>query len=219
MTGLQTKAEGTICSNVGDVLKHENFKKLSKNRRIEILQEVYDKYGVRSNEFFVQAKPFIMWTVYKHLRGMSADLYLEDLVNTAYEQLIIAFEGGMTTYYNKQVYKEPIYGSPEYYEKYKNIGELIMDETWSAVSKFRSRNFRRQSVKEDKTHDISERIGFTDFEEKYNLNYESEVEYTKYFKYFKFNNEFIDHLKVIRELKPKNNILFNFMLWQEKLAV
>lgn len=218
MTNLQTKAEGTICSNVGDVIKHEKFKKLSKNKRLEILQEVYDKYGVKSNEFFIQAKPFIMWTVYKHLRGMPAALYLEDLVNTAYEELIIAFEGGWTSYYNKQVYKEPIYGTPLYFKKYKNIGELIMDTTWSAVAKFRSKNFRRQSTKEDNTCDISDRVGFTDFEEKYNLNYENELEYTKYFGFFKFNDEFIEHLKFIKDTKPKNNILFNFMMWQEKLG-
>ena len=213
----QTKAEGTICSNVGDIKKHEKFKKLSKNRRIEILQEVYDRYGVRSNEFFIQVKPFIMWTVYKHLRGMPAATYLEDLVNNAYEELVIAFEGGNTTHYNKQVYKKPLYNSEEYYYKYNNIGSMIMYVIGSSVSKYRSKNYKRQVAKEDNSADISERVNFTNFEEKYNLNYTSELEYTKYFSFFKFNEEFIKHLQILKETKPKDNILFNFMLWQEKL--
>ena len=219
MAAIQTKAEGTICSNIGDIIKHEKFKKLSKDRRIEILQEVYNKYGVKSNQFFTQVKPFIMWTVYKHLRGMPASMYLEDLINNAYEELVIAFEGGWTTHYNKEVYKEPIYDTPLYYEKYNNIGEMVMDVTGSSVSKYRSKNYRRQSAKEDTSEDISERINYTDFEERYNLNYSlPEVEYTKYFNTFKFNEEFIKHLQFIKEAKPKNNILYNFMVWQERLS-
>ena len=94
----QVKGDLAICSSVGDIHKHEKFKKLSMDKRIEQLQQVYDKYGVRSNEFFIQVKPFIMWTVYRHLRGMPAAKHLEDLVNNAFEELIIAFEGGKTTF-------------------------------------------------------------------------------------------------------------------------
>ena len=100
---IQVKGETAICSSVGDIDKHEKFKKLSKNKRIEKLQEVYDQYGVYSNEFYIQVKPLIMWTIYRNLRGMSTN-YLEDLVNNAYEELIIAFEGGQTTYYNKPIF-------------------------------------------------------------------------------------------------------------------
>lgn len=219
MSSLQTKSEIAICSTVGNAIEHEKFKRLSKEKRIDKLQEVFNKYGVKSNEFFKQVKPFIMWTVYKHLRGMPASLYLEDLINTSYEELIIACEGGYTTYYNKEIYKEPEYGTEKYHNKYKNIGEFIMDIVWSAVSKFRSKNFRRQVAKEDYSQDISDRIGFTDFEERYNLNYEhEEVNYTKYFNYFKFNDAFINHLNFIKNTKPKNNIIYNFMLFQEKLS-
>ena len=81
------------------------FKKKPKEERIQALQECYDTYGVYSDEFFIQVKPFIMWTVYRYLRGMHYS-YLEDLVNNAYEELILAFEGGNTTHYNKQIYKK-----------------------------------------------------------------------------------------------------------------
>ena len=88
---IQTKGDAAICSSVGDVKKHEKFKKLSKDKRIEKLQEVYDKYGVKSNEFFEQVKPFIMWTIYRNLRGMPTT-YLEDLVNNAYEELMVVIQ-------------------------------------------------------------------------------------------------------------------------------
>lgn len=213
---IQTKGDAAICSSVGDIKKHEKFKKLSMTQRIEKLQEVYDKYGVKSNQFFTQVKPFIMWTTYRQLRGMPADMYLEDLINNAYEELIIAFEGGVTTYYNKLVNKQPIYGTPEYYAKYENIGKFVMDIVSSSVSKYRSKHFRKQVVHEDTSEDISERINFTDFEERYNLNYDlQEPVAIKFFNTFKFNEEFIKHLIIIKQTKPRNNILYNFMLWKE----
>lgn len=212
---IQTKGAAAICSSIGDIKEHENFKKLSKSKRQEKLQESYEMYGIRSNEFFIQVKPFIIWTIRRNLRGMS-DTFLEDLVNYAYEELIIAFEGGHTTHYNEPVYKEPIYGTDKYYSKYKNIGEFIMAVTGSAVSKYRSRNFRRQVAHEDTNQDISEKINFTNFEEMYNLNYEiDEPLYAKVFTCFKFNDELLSHLQAIKWTKPRNNILYNFMLWRE----
>ena len=212
---IQTKGDVAICSSVGDVNKHEKFKKLSKDKRIEKLQQVYDKYGVRSNEFFEQVKPFIMWTIYRNLRGMPTT-YLEDLVNNAYEELIIAFEGGHTTHYNKAVQKDPIYLNNEYYIKYKNIGEFVMTVIGSSVSKYRSKNFRRQVAYEDASLDISERINYTNFEETHNLNYDIEDPiYTIYFNNFKFNDALLDHLRLLKITKPKNNVLYNFMLWKE----
>ena len=99
---LQTMGEKDCCSSIGDIEKHEKFKKLKKEERIAKLQEVYDTYGVLSDEFFTQVKPFIMWTVYRYLRGMSYT-FLEDLVNNAYEELVIAFNGGWTTHYNVKI--------------------------------------------------------------------------------------------------------------------
>ena len=212
---IQTKGDAAICSSVGDVKKHEKFKKLSKDKRIEKLQEVYDKYGVKSNEFFEQVKPFIMWTIYRNLRGMPTT-YLEDLVNNAYEELIIAFDGGNTTHYNVAIYKPPIYNTEEYFKKYKNIGDFVMTVTGSSVSKYRSKNFRRQAAWEDNNEDISERVNFTNFEENNNLNYFiQEPIYTIYFKSFEFNDELLEHLKMLKMTKPKNNILYNYMLWKE----
>lgn len=213
---IQTKGDSAICSSVGDIQEHEKFKKLSMPRRIEKLQEVYDNYGVRSNEFFTQVKPFIMWTIYRNLRGMPST-YLEDLVNNAYEELKIAFEGGYTTHYNEPVYKEPIYNTEKYFTKYKNIGAFVMSVTGSSVSKYRSKNFRRQVKNEDSTEDISERVNYTNFEELNNLKYEIEEPiYTSFFRHFTFNDALLNHLKIIKLTKPKNNILYNFMLWKER---
>ena len=86
---IQVMGEKDCCSSIGDIEKHEAFKKLQKTERIAILQECYDTYGVYSDEFFIQVKPFIMWTVYRYLRGMHYS-YLEDLVNNAYEELKVA---------------------------------------------------------------------------------------------------------------------------------
>jgi hypothetical protein len=216
---LQCKGDVAICSSVGDIKKHEKFKKLSKEKRIEKLQEVYDQYGVRSTEFFIQVKPFIMWTIYRHLRGMP-NTYLEDLVNNAYTELIIAFEGGHTTHYNEAIYKQPIYATPLYYKKYKNIGAFIMAVVGSSVAKYRSKTFRRKCIHEDDAYDISERINFTDFEMDNDLGYETkDPELGKTFEKFKFNKEFLKHIAIIKETKPKNNVLYNYVLWKESMHV
>lgn len=210
---LQKKGDIAICSSVGDIQKHEKFKGLDKEERISILQETYEKYGVRSNEFFIQVKPFIMWTAYRHLRGMSST-NLEDLVNSAYEELILAFEGGKTLYYNEVIYKEPTYGKT----KHENIGLFIMSVVGCAVSKYHSKYHRRQTKYEDNQHDISERINFTNFEMENNLGYEMDITDMEYevpeFTFFKFNRYLAHHLNVIKLLKPRNNVLYNYMLWK-----
>lgn len=211
---IQTMGEKDCCSSIGDIERHEKFKKLSKTQRIAKLQESYDKYGIYSDEFFVQVKPFIMWTVYRYLRGMHHS-YLEDLVNNAYEELIIAFEGGWTTHYNAKVYKEKIYGTDEYYRKYKNIGEFIMYVVGSSVSKYRAKNFRKQVLHEDNQQDISEKLNFTDFEINNNLDYHiTDPNDQPLFTHFKFNNNLMKHLLLIKETQPRNNVLYNYMLWK-----
>lgn len=209
--------EKDCCSSIGDIEKHEQFKKLDKETRIKTLQDVYDKHGVLSNEFFEQVKPFIMWTVYRYLRGMH-HTYLEDLVNNAYEELIIAFLGGDTTHYNMPVHKEPIYGTEKYYKRWKNIGEFIMYVVGSSVSKYRAKNFRRQTIHEDVEQDISDKLNYTDFEMDNNLSYElAEIDSEPMFKHFKFNKNLAKHLCAIKETCPRNNVLYNFMLWREKV--
>lgn len=211
---IQVMGEKDCCSSIGDIEKHEKFKKLKKEERIAKLQEVYDEYGVRSNEFFIQVKPFIMWTVYRYLRGMHYT-YLEDLVNNAYEELVIAFEGGKTTHYNVPVVKEPIYGTPYYYRKYKNIGEFVMYVVGSSVAKYRAKNFRKQVMHEDTEQDISEKLNYTDFEMANNLEYTIEdPEDIKIFQHFKFNDKLAKHLYTIKETCPRNNVLYNFILWR-----
>lgn len=212
---IQTMGEKDCCSSIGDIEKHEKFKKLKKEERIAKLQEVYDKYGIYSDEFFIQVKPFIMWTVYRYLRGMSYT-FLEDLVNNAYEELIIAFEGGWTTHYNVKTYKEKIYQTPEYYRRYKNIGEFVMYIVGSSVAKYRAKNFRKQVLHEDNEQDISEKLNFTDFEINNNLDYHiEEPEDEPFFRFFKFNKAFEKHLAVIQETQPRNNVLYNYMLWRK----
>ena len=216
--GLQTKGKYDICSTVVDIEKHEQFKKLPKDRRIEILQETYDKYGVRSDKFFIQVQQFIIWTIKRYLRGMSETYYLEDLVNNAYEELIIAFEGGQTTYYNKPIYKNPYYGSAKYKQKYKNIGDFIMAVTGSSVAKYRSKTFKRKCNHEDDSYDLSERVNFTNFEEDNGLDYNiKEPEYTQLFTKFSFDLNFLNHLRILKMSKPRNNVLYNFMLWKESI--
>lgn len=213
---IQTMGDRDICSSIGDIEKHEQFKQLSQEQRIAKLQEVYDKYGVKSPQFFIQVKPFLMWTAYRSLRGMHYT-YLEDLVNTAYEELIIVFEGGWTTHYNKRKYKEPIYGTPFYYRKFKNIGAFVLYYAGSAVSKYRSKNFRKQVNHEDGGDDIGDRLNFTDFELNNDLGYSlEEPDKEKIFKVFKFNDALKRHLYVIKETSPKNNVLYNFMLWRNR---
>ena len=211
---VQTKGDIAICSSVGDIARHEKFKKLSMDERIAILEETYEKYGVRSNEFFIQVKPFIMWTVHRHLRGMP---FTEDLVNSAYEELILAFEGGDTMYYNEIIHKEPTWGTTNH----DNIGLFVMSVVGCAVSKYHSKYHRRQTKFEDKQFDISERINFTNFEMDNNLNYEMDTSHLDYtvdeFKYFKFNRYLAHHIALLKLLKPRNNILYNHMLWKGAL--
>lgn len=213
---VQTMGKKDCCSSIGDIHKHEKFKRMPMEQRIQKLQDVYDMYGVKSTEFFVQVKPFIMWTVYRYLRGMSYT-YLEDLVNNAYEELVIAFDGGYTTYYNKPVYKEPIYGTAEYYADYKNIGDFVMYIVGGSTAKYRARTFRKQVIHEDVQQDISDRLNFTDFEINNDLGYEMVLEDDEPLLHvFKPNKELAKHLHIIKETQPRNNVLYNFMLWRER---
>ena len=214
---IQVMGENDCCSSIGDPLKHEEFKKKPKEERIQALQECYDTYGVYSDEFFIQVKPFIMWTVYRYLRGMHYS-YLEDLVNNAYEELILAFEGGNTTHYNKQIYKKPIYGTETYYRRFKNIGEFIMYIVGSSVAKYRAKNFRRQVLHEDNDVDISEKLNYTDFEINNNLDYEiTDPNDEPMFRFFKLNDKLKRHLAIVRETSPRNNVLYNYILWKEHI--
>lgn len=214
---IQVMGELDFCSSIGDMEKHEQFKKLTKEERIQQLQDVYDTYGVKSNEFFIQVKPFIMWTIYRYLRGVHYT-FLEDLVNNAYEELVIAFEGGSTTHYNKKVEKKPLYGTAEYNRKYKNIGNFVMRVVGSSVAKYRSKHFRKPSMHEDNEQDISDRLNYTDFETDNNLSYKQvEPDDEPVFQHFKFNDKLRQHLYTIKETCPRNNVLYNFMLWTDHL--
>ena len=212
---LQTMGKMDFCSSIGNIETHEEFKQLPKEERIKRLQEIYDTYGVKSNEFFVQVKPFIMWTIYRYLRGMHYT-FLEDLVNNAYEELVIAFEGGDTTHYNKETYKEAKYGTEEYYRKYKNIGDFVMKIVGSSVAKYRSKNFKKPIKHEDSEYDLSDRLNYTDFEIDNDLSYkQEELDEEPVFQYFKFNEKLRNHFYTIRETRPRNNVIYNFMLWKE----
>lgn len=213
---IQTKADTAVCSSIGNIEEHEKFKKLPMGIKIQTLEEVYNLYGVHSDKFFEQVKPLIMWTIHRNLRGLP-NTYLEDLLNNAYEELIIAFEGGYTSHYNKSVYKERLYNNDIYNTKYKNIGYFIMYHVGASVSKYRNKNFRRQSKWEDDSADISEKINYTDFEINNNLTYEYEVKDTKMgqpFKHFKINKPFLRHIEAVMRLKPRNNIFYNLLLWE-----
>ena len=217
MVKLQTKSEIAVCSSVGDIKAHEKKKRLSQAQRIQNLQDCYDKYGVKSNEFFTEVKPFIMWTAHKHCRGME---FSEDLVNLSYEELVIEFEGGYTTHYNELIYKKPRYQTEWYYENCKNIGDFVMKVVGSAVAKYRSKTYRRQLKYEDNNEDISQRIGFTDFEfnnKLYEHMPETAIIANKDFKYFKFNKALAQHLEVLKQTKPRDNVLYNYMMWQEAM--
>lgn len=217
MGKIQVMGKNGVCSSVGDIQKHEKFKKLSMEQRIAKLQEVYDLYGVKSEEFFVQVKPFIMWTAYRYMRGMHYSC-LEDLVNNAYEELVIAFEGGWTTYYNNPKYMERKYGTKEYYAKYANIGTFVMAVVGASVAKYRSRNFRKQVTHVDQEHDISDKLNFTNFEMDNDLGYELvEPEFTKqYFTKFKLSPSLEKHIDMMVETQPRNNVLYNYVIWKDK---
>ena len=87
----------------------------------------------------------------------------------------------------------------------------------SSVAKYRSRNFRKQVIHEDTEQDISEKLNFTDFEINNNLDYELEdPEDTRLFEHFTLNKELMKHLYVLKETHPRNNILYNYMLWKSK---
>jgi hypothetical protein len=214
---IQTKADTAVCSSIGDIEAHEKFKKLPMGIKIQTVEEVYNKYGIHSDEFYKQIKPLILWTIHRNLRGLP-NTYLEDLVNNAYEELIIAFEGGYASHYNKNVYKKRVYDSHIYNEKYKNIGHFIMYHVGASVSKFRNKNFRRQAKYEDDSADISEKINYTDFEINNNLAYEYEIEdkddISQPFKHFEINAPFSRHIKAIMQLKPRGNIFYNMLLWR-----
>lgn len=217
MSKIQVMGENGICSSVGDIEKHEKFKKLSMDERIAKLQEVYDKYGVYSEEFFIQVKPFIMWTAYRYMRGMHYSC-LEDLVNNAYEELVIAFAGGWTTYYNNPKKMEPEYGTEEYYNKYANIGTFVMAKVGSSVAKYRSRNYKKIVSHVDQDHDISDKLNFTNFEMDNDLGYEikdPEME-EKLFDKFTLSPELEQHIRMLVATQPRNNVFYNYVLWKNR---
>jgi hypothetical protein len=214
---IQTKADTAVCSSIGNVEEHEKFKKLPMGIKLQTLEEVYNLHGIHSDKFYEQIKPLILWTIHRNLRGLP-NTYMEDLLNNAYEELIIAFEGGYASHYNKSVYKERLYNNNIYNSKYRNIGYFIMYHVGASVSKFRNKNFRRQSKYEDDSADISEKINYTDFEINNNLTYEYEVEeertISQPFKHFKINEPFSKHIQAVLQLKPRDNIFYNLLLWE-----
>ena len=214
MANLQTMGAKAFCSSVGDVEKLEKFKQLDLHEKLGILQKTYDEHGVRSPEFFTQVKPFIMWIVNKYRRGMHYTL-LEELVNTSYEELIIAFEGGWTWSYNKLIYMEPIYKSDEYFEKYQNIGKFVIGMVGRSVAKYRSKFVKKKLKYEDVNYDISDRLGFSNFEVENGLDYYlDDINDEPLFTKFKLNADLIKHLKMLYDYQPRNNLLYNFILWK-----
>ena len=88
--------------------------------------------------------------------------------------------------------------------------------TGSSVAKYRAKNFRKQVLHEDNDQDISEKLNFTDFEIRNNLDYEIEDPNDEpLFRHFKFNDTMKKHLNMVQETQPRNNILYNFMLWKK----
>ena len=80
----------------------------------------------------------------------------------------------------------------------------------------KTKNFRRQILHEDNDQDISEKLNFTDFEINNNLDYEiQDPNDEPLFRTFKFNANLRKHLAIIKETKPRNNVLYNYMLWKE----
>lgn len=216
MTTLE-EMENWIEDNSNSQPIQELMKKMPEDAKIALIQETYDKYGVRSNQFFKLIKQLITWTANRYTKGMHFS-NTDDLINNAYEELIIAFEGGNTTHYNKPVYKPPIYGTPRYYKKFKNIGAFIMYVVGSSVSKYRAKNFRKQILHENFEMDISDRLNYLDFEMDNNLDYSIDDPIIEpVFHQFKLNKAFTKHIQAIKETHPRNNVLYNFMLWKEKV--
>ena len=205
---IQVKGDLAVCSTLGTTEELKKIKNLSLQERLDRLEDCLYTYGVNSAEFYKLVKPLIVWTCYRHLLGMP---FTEDVVNFAYIELIVAFEGGKTSYYNKEIYREPRYGTTDH----ENIGEFIMYIVGGAVSKYRSKNFKRQSEYEDKNTDITEKTNYTKFERENYLSYylNEDIEFPQ-FRFFKFNKSLSQHLNMLKQLKPRNNILYNYMLWK-----
>ena len=93
-----------------------------------------------------------------------------------------------------------------------------MAVTGSSVAKYRSKTFKRKCNHEDDSYDLSERVNFTNFEEDNGLDYNiKEPEYTQLFTKFSFDLNFLNHLRILKMSKPRNNVLYNFMLWKESI--
>ena len=74
----------------------------------------------------------------------------------------------------------------------------------------------RKITHEDQTQDISERINFTDFESRCNLEYiQEDPEILNLFTYFKLSDSLLEHLAILKATKPKNNILYNYITWKD----
>lgn len=209
-SAIQVKGEFGVCSSMGTTEDLRKIKSTALSKKMKTIEETYNTYGANSEEFYVLIKPLITWTCYKHLSGMP---FTEDLVNNAFMDVVIAFNGGKTSHYNKEVEKAPTYET----SKRKNIGDFIMYVVGSAVTKYRSKNYRRQEKYEDRSEDISDRTKYTDFEKRNFLSYEinENIELPQ-FSFFQFNDAFEQHLKMLKETRPKNNILYNFMLWRSQ---
>ena len=212
MATIQKKGDLAVCSECGTVEELTSRKNAPVEVKTTKLWKCFHKYGVKSPEFFELVKPLIAWTCYKHLRGMP---FSEDLVNYCYAELVVAFEGGVTEHYNKTiVIEEPAFQTSK---RNNNIGIFIMYEIGKAVSKYRSKHYRRQLKYEDRDEDISEKTNFTNFEVTNYLTYYNKDDFdVQHFNKFTFNTAFVKHLDSLKNTRPRNNILYNFMLWRAK---
>lgn len=118
------------------------------------LQKIYDKYGVCSFEFYQASKNLIYWSIHKNLHGHT---YTKDFFNECYKEIILAFKGGYTTHYNKPVFKKP------QYKKGMNIGLLIIKVVQSAMAKYISKYYRRDTLYMNKCVSVEDLFLYRDF--------------------------------------------------------
>ena len=208
-TKLQKKGDLAVCSEFGTVEELAHRRSWTLEESMSYLEEYKRKYGVNSREFFNLVKPLIAWTCYKHLRGMP---FSEDLVNYCYAEIVLAFEGGWTEHYNKRKKVEPTFPKSK-----RNIGAFIMYVVGGAVSKYRSKHYRRQSKYENREEDVMDKTNFTNFETENFLTYYVKEDFdVQHFDKFTFNTAFTKHLDSLKNARPRNNILYNFMLWRSQ---
>lgn len=175
----------------------EKIKKKRTRRNKEELFEILETYGVKSQEFYNYIEPFLIKTIHKFTY---AD-FDESLINDCYVAIVKAYCGYYKVVKGDKVFVPPYFSR----EKCSHPINFLITLCRNQVTLYDyHRNKQQLELERNTTLD-----NISDTDSLDNRNYSV---YT--FNKFLFNDSFNKYIHETLKLKPTNNILYNYLQWE-----